>query len=82
VVAKNKAGEPADSSSERAQPDILEMIALHDEASRRRAELLKEARALEAAGKKRVARKLLRVAEEIQLRLRALEDQCRGAPGT
>ena len=60
---------------------MLEIIAIHDEAKRRWAQLLQEARALEAAGKKRAARKLIEVADEIQLRLRALEDQFRGVPG-
>ena len=58
-------------------PEVPDLFALHFQASRRRDEVLEEAKALGAQGRVADARKLLNQAEEIQKHLTALEDHCR-----
>jgi hypothetical protein len=71
MAKKNKAkARPSSPDS----PDISDTFALHFQASRRRDEILEEAKALQATGKVRDARKLLRQAHEMQKHLKALEE--------
>ncbi len=59
------------------EPDIQEIFALPVAASQHRDALRAEARALQAAGKLREARRRLTAAQEIQHRLTALETEVR-----
>jgi hypothetical protein len=74
MAAKNKKKSPSRSDRE---PGIQDISGLHVNASQHRDALLAEARALQAAGKIREARKRLRAAQEIQHRLTALETEVR-----
>jgi hypothetical protein len=74
MAAKNKKKAPSRSDRE---PDIQEIFGLQLKASQHRDELLAEARALQAVGKIREARKRLTAAQEIQHRLTALETERR-----
>lgn len=77
VAAKNKSkGRP---SRDSGPPGPHEIVLLHMEASRRRDELLEEARELQSAGKIREARRLLAQAEAIHEHLTALENECRNS---
>jgi hypothetical protein len=69
VAAKHKS---KDRSSPHERPYNWAISAFHFQASRRRDEILEEAQALEAAGKIRNARKLLKQARDIARHLRAL----------
>jgi uncharacterized protein with WD repeat len=63
--------------SRRVVPEIHEIDTIHFQASRRRDELLEDARELKAAGKIRQARELLKQAKAIQRQLRAFEQEIR-----
>jgi hypothetical protein len=56
---------------------MREVLSLHFQASRRRDEILDEAKSLQAAGKVREARKRRKQADEMTKLLRALADNCR-----
>jgi hypothetical protein len=75
MAARNK--KKASRGATDREPDIQEISGLQLKASQHRDELLAEARALQAAGKIREARKRLRAAQEIQHRLTALETEVR-----
>jgi hypothetical protein len=75
-ITAKKSRRPRTPAPDREAPDIRHIFALHIQASQRRDELLKEARALQAAGRISAARKLLNQAQEIQQRLTALELEC------
>jgi hypothetical protein len=74
MAARNK--KKAASRSDREQ-DVRDSFELRLTASQHRDALLAEARALQAAGKTREARKRLTAAQEIQHRLTALETEVR-----
>lgn len=77
MAAKNRKKGRVRTRRDRDAPDIPpsphDVLMLHMQASKRRDELLGEARDLQAAGKISAARKVLAEAEEIQRRLHALE---------
>jgi hypothetical protein len=75
MAAKNK--KTARRGATEREPDVLDLVGLHLTASQNRDALLAEARALQAAGKIREARKRLRAAQEIQHRLTSLETEVR-----
>jgi hypothetical protein len=76
VAAKNKA--KARRTRAHPIPDIRQVFAVHLQASQRRDELLEEARALQAAGKIREARRAFKQAETVHQHIEALEQEVRG----
>jgi hypothetical protein len=65
------------SSTSRDSTEVQDIFRLHQQASRRRDELLDEVLILKAAGDIREARRLLREAKTIQMWLRSLEEEVR-----
>ncbi|HEY6484551.1 MAG TPA: hypothetical protein VIY54_13590 [Steroidobacteraceae bacterium] len=78
MAAKNKSkGRPPGSIAGGTTPDIQEVFALHLEGTRRYEALLEEARGLQASGRIRDARRVLKEAQGIHRQLTALEDEFR-----
>jgi hypothetical protein len=77
MATKNKSNGRA---SFHPSPGIRDMFALYFQASRRREEILEEAKGLQVAGKIPEARQLLKRARKLQKHLKALAGNCR-VPG-
>ena len=75
MAAKNK--KTARRGATDREPETQAILRPHPKASEHRDALLAEARALQAAGKVREARKRLTAAQEIQHRLTAVETEIR-----
>jgi hypothetical protein len=79
MAAKNKRTKRTSASGNEIT-DIRGLFALHTDGSRRFDELISEGLELQAMGKIGEARQRLKAAQEMQQRLRALEDECRLIP--